>query len=101
MLTDEERREVARRLRDCHGGWSSGDCYYTIIGVLCLPDTSRDDGGHALYDVIAGLIEPEPERTCVIDFTDEDGFYLSCGHIVEGCIRPSYCSSCGAKVVDE
>ena len=56
--TDDERREVARRLRECRGGWSSGECYYTIIHALGLPDTSRDDGGAALYARIADLIEP-------------------------------------------
>lgn len=59
MVTDEERREVAQRLRECRGGWSSGECYYAIIHALGLPDTSRDDGGRALYAALADLIEPE------------------------------------------
>ena len=58
MITDDERREVARRLRECRGGWSSGECYYTIIHALGLPDTSREDGGAALYARLADLIEP-------------------------------------------
>lgn len=58
MISDDERSEVARRLRECRGGWSSGECYYTIIGVLGLPDTSREDGGAALYARLADLIEP-------------------------------------------
>ena len=59
MPTDTERREVARRLRECRGGWSSGECYYTIINALGLPDTSREDGGAALYARLADLIEPD------------------------------------------
>ena len=58
MISDTERREVARRLRELRGGWSSGECYYTIIHELGLPDTSREDGGAALYARLADLIEP-------------------------------------------
>ena len=57
-MTDYERREVARRLREMRGGWSSGECYYTVIHALGLPDTSREDGGEALYARLADLIEP-------------------------------------------
>lgn len=60
MISDTERREVARRLRECRGGWSSGECYYTIIHELGLPDTSWEDGGAALYARLADLIEPAP-----------------------------------------
>lgn len=58
MISDTERREVARRLREMRGGWSSGECYYTVIRALGLPDTSREDGGEALYARLADLIEP-------------------------------------------
>ena len=62
MIYDTERREVARRLRELRGGWSSGECYYTIIHALGLPDTSREDGGHALYGALADLIEPDTTK---------------------------------------
>lgn len=62
MATDDERREVARRLRGCRGGWSSGECYYAIIHALGLSDTSREDGGAALYAHLADLIEPSCDR---------------------------------------
>ena len=68
MISDEERREVARRLRECRSGWSSGECYYTIIHALGLSDTSREDGGAALYAHLADLIEPgEPKVKCVAE----------------------------------
>ena len=57
--TDDERRRVAAELRKCRGGWSSGECYYTIIHELDMPDTSREDGGHALYGALADLIDPD------------------------------------------
>lgn len=68
MVADDGRREVARRLRECRGGWSSGECYYTIIHALGLSDTSREDGGAALYAHLADLIEPsEPKVKCVAE----------------------------------
>lgn len=56
---------MARRLRGLRGGWSSGECYYAIIGALGLPDTSRDDGGNALYSALADLIEPRCGREVI------------------------------------
>lgn len=58
-MTDEQRRSAAARLRECGGGWTSGTCYYTIIQPIGLPDTSREDGGHALYSALADLIDPD------------------------------------------
>ena len=72
MATDEDRREVARRLRGCRGGWSSGECYYTIIHALGLPDTSREDGGNALYSVLADLIDPAPTSSDTAQTCDRE-----------------------------
>ena len=71
MISDNERREVARRLRELRGGWSSGECYYTIIHALGLPDTSREDGGAALYARLADLIEPSCDRDALLALADE------------------------------
>ena len=60
--TDDERRRAAAALRKIHSGWASGTCYYAIINVLGYPDTSREDGGHALYSLLADLIEPGCDR---------------------------------------
>lgn len=57
--TDDERRRVAASLRKIRSGWASGTCYYAIINVLGYPDTSREDGGHALYSLLADLIDPD------------------------------------------
>ncbi len=70
MVTDDERREVARRLRGLRSGWLSGECYYTIIHALGLPDTSREDGGHALYSALADLIEPSCDRDALLALAD-------------------------------
>ena len=42
-MNDEQRRLVANRLRECRGGWSSGECYYTVIQALGLP-RAADEG---------------------------------------------------------
>lgn len=57
-VTDDERRRAAASLRKIRSGWASGTCYYAIINALGYPDTSREDGGHALYSLLADLIEP-------------------------------------------
>ena len=97
-MTDEERREVAARLRvlashrevdkemfhDAIGVWPGG-CIdgYDPVGVMELAD----------------LIEPE-ERTCTVEHWGGGTFYLSCGHAAPG--YPGsvlFCPNCGAKVV--
>ena len=81
MPTDDERRAVARRLRELRGGWSSGECYYTIIHELDLPDTSREDGGHALYGTLADLIESSiPADPGEAGLASVDGFIREMRH---------------------
>ena len=109
--TDEERREVAKRLRvlashrevdkemfhDAIGVWPGG-CIdgYDPVGVMELAD----------------LIEPAPERMCRAEQdyeAMEDGipdcriWRCECGEefpFWRG-EKPIYCPACGAKVVDE
>lgn len=96
MPTNDEKREVAERLRsgvgttDC---MSDDDFIDWVHGVV-----SRSRDGHIL-DCLADLIEPE-ERTCYIEHIDEDSFHLSCGHEAAGHVSPSFCPSCGAEVVE-
>lgn len=44
-----------------------------------------------------------PERTCMVEKTETDEFghwvYVSCGHVILTHGKPSYCSTCGARVV--
>lgn len=71
VVSDDERREVAAALRECRGGWSSGECYYAIVRALGLPDTSREDGGHALYGALADLIEPSCDRDALLALAED------------------------------
>lgn len=112
MPTNDERREVAARLRDkagrvCFDGCeveeclSSGDWRYSY---------SAGDGARS-YMRLADFIEPEPERTCRLayDTVHDDMVCSACGSWLDmvayseletsGQMR--YCPVCGAKVVDE
>ena len=103
MPTNDERREVAARLRkvtlydpECHVA--------KAVGLKC------NDSGNECYNCnkqmfnrLADLIEPE-ERTCHMD-TDGSGEGLhqwwcsECGGCTVAFTRPPFCSRCGAKVV--
>lgn len=123
MPTNDERREVAARLREkyrekyCPGVWqvqSVNDQIWMYLKDLeaCLPD------GYSAFNVLADLIEPEPERTCRNIASESDRewgnpFICSeCGadpHDAESyyCGFSSgehdwrFCPSCGAKVIRE
>ena len=71
MATDDERRRAAASLRKIRSGWASGTCYYAIINALGYPDTSREDGGRALYSLLADLIEPSCDRDALLALADE------------------------------
>ena len=100
--TDEERREVAARLRvlashrevdkemfhDAIGVWPGG-CIdgYDPVGVMHLAD----------------LVEPAPERTCKLNPTYGVGYQCSeCGRLIPYRFKTGkyshYCPNCGAKV---
>ena len=91
VATDDERRRVAASLRKIRSGWASGTCYYAIINVLGYPDTSREDGGHALYSLLADLIDPDCDPT----ERGIDSIYDWCFAAIEGADGPDdelYCS---------
>ena len=107
MPTNDERREVAARLRNI-----VGYCSRDIIEKI--QETCRCNTGLVWEDVmefknrLAELIESEPERTCTVkpnEYTDSLNkdwqAKLSCGHEVLGKIEDiSYCPKCGAKVTE-
>lgn len=99
--TDEERREVAKRLRvlashrevdkemfhDAIGVWPGG-CIdgYDPVGVMHLAD----------------LIEPKPERTCrLVEDSENRTACSECGASYLCMSDASFCPDCGAKVVEE
>ena len=99
-MTDDERREVAARLREPFDVLPQGRYYHashTLFGMGLY--TSSEVALRLGVCRLADLIEPE-ERTCYVEHIDEDSFHLSCGHEAAGHVSPSFCPYCGAKVVE-
>lgn len=116
MPTDEERREVASRLRD----YERLRTMFTESNVCAFSDALG--AGYLDWEQIcarlADLIEPEPERTCrkLPPFNSGDRYTLTakyasgfeysetlayarcseCG--THFCVDFAYCPYCGAKV---
>lgn len=100
MLTNDERREVAARLRDYEGlreaFMESPLCaFLDALGVEGYIDWNR------VINILADLIEPEPERTCK-NLSSGSLFVCSeCnGQVTKWRVMPNYCPNCGAKVVE-
>lgn len=105
--TDEERREVAQKLRNmCCCGCRYAEQFYELLKETVM--SSWDF--HEYRDVaerLADLIEPAPERTCRP--THDRGRWEcdECGCVIEPGFYPQfrgngvlhYCPNCGAKVV--
>lgn len=96
MVTNDERREVAARLRNfeqLRGVFrvSNVCAFCDVLGVGYM------DWEH-ICARLADLMEPGPERTCHLVIEDETGVCSNCGEDIDG-YGWSYCPSCGAKVV--
>ena len=129
MPTNDERREVAARLRELPdipsemGTWEGGlmfiepsradeadysQIHYVLLG--CLPaELMHPCDYEDLHDRLADLIEPE-ERTCHMrDASWDDGqctwgcICSECGakHEHELSVWMNFCPFCGAKVVQQ
>lgn len=128
MVTNDERREVAARLRKMTPEWMGlgGWRFYLKprLGISAIIQVTEGDPRN-VSNALADLIEPEPERTChaittAKPFSQTHELHVkscsSCGYIFEseahrrmppyygemGAIRattlPNYCQCCGAKV---
>lgn len=119
-MSDEERREVARRLREKKREFFAEGCFYpqdlTLYQSLylkaieeCLPE------GDCGFDILADLIDRPTCRNVYDEVYDEyeggcceNGFKCSkCGELVEDCegyrVKGTfnYCPNCGAEVVPD
>lgn len=116
MVTDDERRAVAARIRELRKHAWDESSVFDLLG--CAVEECGLDDTDQLFARLADLIEPEPERTCHIkisDCTDSLGQKMyrcsECGSLTtdDACFfegEPdidgfSYCPNCGAKVVEE
>ena len=108
MPTDEERREVAARLRK-----HVGKPLFTGQDVEGIMGAQRSDFDLILADAsyrrLANLIEPE-ERTCRMHDANWDDGQCTWGCICSECgakhehkrsVWMNFCPNCGAKVIQE
>lgn len=120
MPTNEERREVARKLRkQAEKLGPNMDAHEFANYTADVLDVDCRLTWHEMELRLAYLIEPEPERTChpvLMDWTGNPPYYtggVSLDAMTMGCSEcgcpwrsgvgnmPNYCPNCGAKVVDE
>ena len=107
MISNDERREVASRLRftDHNLTWSEG-CFCIAEDVGAAPTGNEHDDVLAFAHALADLIEPEPERTCNAEQIPYmpgcyEGNWCSVCHCIDfESDEPNYCPQCGAKVVE-
>ena len=104
MITNEERKKVAAKLREKHcerqGTFEPQDMMmqaynrlYDLLDCLnCLP--KRRD----LFLDLADLIEPE-DRTCRWKHIEGTWFMSECGERYDCVIPDNFCPKCGAKVM--
>lgn len=80
MVTDDERREVARAMRDWAGRYPKSDFTWGVLGSVHYRidgvDTRPCSNQEVLY-MLADLIEPEEEDTCCDVSDDESVFKCS------------------------
>lgn len=110
-ISNDERREVAARLRDMANrrGLYGGDVFFANL-IDALSMERRTSVGEIL-ERLADLIEPE-DRTCRIEPIKSGTRYLvskytCCGYeLVDSLTDPhasnipeGYCPSCGARVI--
>lgn len=113
MVTNEERAEIAQKLRSIDDEYrnfgkppgTSSFKFEQAIGLCRIPVT--DD---SIYSRLADLIEPEPERTCSFHFNHLDANatpWQACSNChdlfpgVDISLEFAYCPACGAKVVED
>lgn len=102
MPTNDERREVAARLRDYSTrNFDESSPWLYMSKALTGSFTAYDDASDLFTD-LAELIEPEPERTCerLARGDSRDLYtYCVCSECNGSMPSPSnYCPNCGARV---
>lgn len=108
-ITNDERREVAARLRNLNSNlWSCYSEEYDDLRLACNADKYYK---LELHELLADLIEPEPERMCqneppMSEERERNGFLCTaCGYkfgtlLNWGKFNWNYCPNCGRKVID-
>ena len=102
MVSNEERREVAARLRD-YDNLRESLRESPICAFLDALGVERYMDWKGVCNRLADLIEPEPERTCTWTWNVEEGYWdcSNCGEISPEDYHkiPNYCPDCGTRIV--
>lgn len=120
MISDDERRDVARKLRKCTpptsyrqsqgGGWAHLCDMALAVGFKREDNPTAWEFAQRLADLIEPRVGRDAERTCRVESSHEvegDGCYayfkyeLTCGHEIAwgDQLPPSYCPECGRRVL--
>lgn len=109
MPTNDERHEVAARLRMLAYGYKEASAFSVVTRdklptpidslMRALGLTQVVEATEVFYRM-ASLIEPEPERTCCPVIEDGTEVCSNCGYDIDG-YGWSYCPNCGTKLVEE
>lgn len=102
MVTNEERREVARKLRkQANKLGPNMDAHEFANYTADVLDVDENMTWYGMELRLADLIEPEPERTCEMVDNGRELCCSACDWRHDYDDEPVYCSGCGAKVVSE
>ena len=102
MPTNEERREIAAKLRESREFINSmpkitleQNTFDAFERILACIGYERGN----IFDYLANLIEPEPERACSLRSRYTSLYCYECSECGKG-MKPewAYCPRCGAKV---
>ncbi len=118
MSTSDERREVARKLRDCifyaKGHDLNGDCdtrsdkcvetrctLYNDIAACIEEGGNVNLSAEEVFTRLADLIDPVCKVKDDNRWTSDFAYVCnSCGEHFSTCDKPNYCPGCGARVVE-
>lgn len=108
MVNDNQRREVAERLRITKAECDERDYPWMVEDLLqALGFETYEDGEDGIFDLLGDLIDPTCHVISTISYDWSNGteyaHELSCGHMCyTDCPEPSaYCCKCGRRVVEK
>lgn len=105
MITDDERRNVAARLRELEHHYNKnwvvkcGELPAPVDDAMHVCGIDRLAYGSEICKRLADLIEPVPERTCRMIDNGAEFCCSECDWRHNYDDEPLFCAGCGAKVV--
>ena len=97
MPTNEERHEVAQRLRDMKPWTTPDNCFMLDAIDECIFGKRNNTDFNVILDRLADLIKPEPKQMCYRVWHGEELVCSECERRIADS-HYHYCPNCGAKV---